>query len=251
MELTNEFTVPLSPERAWSVLTDLARIAPFLPGARLTEVTGDCHKGELDVKVGPIRATYKGAASFVELDSVAKRAVLQAEGRDTRQGRASATVTAKLSPEGSGTRVDIVTYLSVAGKVAQFGRGVLADLSVTRLDQFAECLGAQLTAEPATSVLPEPAGVRPDPPGAPPEDDGSDAASPVPGELADAEVDAAPRADILIGDGRYAAVRPIEPRALEVVVPRPAAGVPVAMRLVPLAVLAAVVGLFLVRRRRR
>ena len=94
MELTNEFTVPLAPDRAWEVLTDLERIAPCLPGARLTEVDGDDHRGEVKVKVGPITATYKGVARFLERDATARRAVLQAEGRDARQGNAAATITA-------------------------------------------------------------------------------------------------------------------------------------------------------------
>ena len=147
MELTNEFTVPLPPERAWAVLTDLERIAPCVPGARLTEIEGGEHRGEMKVKVGPITATYKGAAHLEASDEAEQRAVLRAEGSDARQGSASATVTATLAPEGSGTRVTLVTDLSVGGKVAQLGRGVLVDVSAKVLDQFAECLSGQLEAE--------------------------------------------------------------------------------------------------------
>jgi uncharacterized protein len=137
MELTNEFRVSVPVEEAWSVLTDLERIAPCMPGAELQEVEGDEYRGIVKIKVGPISAQYKGKASFQSLDSAAHRAVLKAEGRDTRgQGNASATVTAELGSEGSGTSVRITTDLNVTGKVAQFGRGVLADVSAKLLAQF-------------------------------------------------------------------------------------------------------------------
>jgi len=138
MELTNEFRVPASVERAWEVLTDVERIAPCLPGAELQEVDGDKYRGTVKVKVGPITAQYKGEASFLELDPEGRRAVLRAQGRDTRgQGTASATVTAQLEPDGDGTRVAVTTDLTISGRVAQFGRGVLADVSNKLMNQFA------------------------------------------------------------------------------------------------------------------
>ena len=141
MELTNEFHVSVPVERAWAVLTDVERIAPCMPGAELHEVEGDEYRGVVKVKVGPITAQYKGTATFVERDDDAHRAVLRAEGRDTRgQGNANATVTATLQPDGDGTRVEVVTDLAVTGKVAQFGRGVLADVSAKLLGQFVERL---------------------------------------------------------------------------------------------------------------
>jgi len=95
MEMTNEFRVATSPERTWVVLTDVPRIAPCLPGAELHDVEGDEYRGVVKVKVGPITAQYKGAATFVERDEAAGRMVLRAEGRETRgQGNASATITA-------------------------------------------------------------------------------------------------------------------------------------------------------------
>jgi hypothetical protein len=140
VELTNEFRVGVPVERAWAVLTDLERIAPCLPGAELQEVEGDEYRGIVKVKVGPITAQYKGAASFVELDAPT-RVVLKAEGRETRgQGGASARVTAVLEPDGDGTKVTVSTDLTVTGKVAQFGRGVLADVSAKLLTQFVDCL---------------------------------------------------------------------------------------------------------------
>src|SRR6202171_170837 len=97
MELTNEFRVGVPVEQAWAVLTDVERIAPCLPGAQLQEVEGDEYRGVVKVKVGPITAQYKGRASFIEQDTAGWKAVLKAEGRDTRgQGNASALVTATL-----------------------------------------------------------------------------------------------------------------------------------------------------------
>jgi carbon monoxide dehydrogenase subunit G len=137
MELTNDFRVALPVERAWAVLTDVERIAPCLPGAQLQEVAGDEYRGVVKVKVGPITAQYKGKATFLSLDEAARIAVLRAEGRETRgQGNASATITATLTPDDSGTAVSIVTDLTITGRVAQFGRGVLADVSAKLLDQF-------------------------------------------------------------------------------------------------------------------
>ena len=141
MELSNSFTVEVGPDRAWEVLTDVPAIAPCLPGAQLQEVDGEEYKGIVKVKVGPIVAQYRGAATFVEKDAEARRIVLRAEGRETRgQGNASATITAQLEPAGDGTHVTVTTDLTVTGKVAQFGRGVLADVSAKLLGQFVDNL---------------------------------------------------------------------------------------------------------------
>ncbi|MEO7429199.1 MAG: SRPBCC family protein [Acidimicrobiales bacterium] len=141
MDLTNDFRVALPVERAWAVLTDLEQIAPCMPGAQLQEVEGDEYRGVVKIKVGPITAQYKGKAVFVEQDAVRHVAVLRAEGRETRgQGNANATITATLTADGDGTAVSVVTDLTVTGRVAQFGRGVLADVSAKLLDQFVESL---------------------------------------------------------------------------------------------------------------
>ena len=141
MELTNTFDVSVPVETAWAVLTDVERIAPCLPGAQLQEIEGDEYRGVVKIKVGPITAQYKGKATFVEKDDVAHKAVLEAAGRDTRgQGNASATITALLEPVGDGTHVTVTTDLTVTGKVAQFGRGVLADVSAKLLGQFVDNL---------------------------------------------------------------------------------------------------------------
>ncbi len=145
MELINEFEVDAPLDVVWSVLTDVERIAPCLPGAQLQEVEGDEYRGVVKVKVGPITAQYKGAASFVEKDDAGYRAVLRAEGRDTRgTGNAAADITAEMAPTATGTLVTVTTDLKVTGKVAQFGRGVMADVSKKLMGQFADNLSELL-----------------------------------------------------------------------------------------------------------
>lgn len=166
MELTNDFRVALPVDEAWVILTDLERIAPCMPGAQLQEVEGDEYRGIVKIKVGPITAQYKGVATFTSMDDVAHVAVLRAEGRETRgQGNANATITATLTPGADGTAVSVVTDLQITGRVAQFGRGVLADVSAKLLGQFVECLektvlidapSAALDVEPVDVDLAEP-----------------------------------------------------------------------------------------------
>jgi len=157
MELTNEFRVAVPVDEAWKVLTDVERIAPCLPGAQLQEVEGDEYRGVVKVKVGPITAQYKGRATFVEQDESAGRVVLKADGRDTRgQGNASALITATLTSDGEGTTVRVVTDLTITGKVAQFGRGVLADVSSKLLDQFVESLERDVLAGSGGPAVEEP-----------------------------------------------------------------------------------------------
>lgn len=148
MELTNDFIVNAPFDRAWAVLTDVERIAPCMPGAQLKEVRGDEFLGTVKVKVGPITAEYQGTASWGERDVDAGRVVLRAQGRETRgQGNASATVTATLQADGMATKVSVVTDLSITGKVAQFGRGVLVDVSTKLLGQFVVALEADVLAD--------------------------------------------------------------------------------------------------------
>jgi carbon monoxide dehydrogenase subunit G len=162
MELTHEFRVAVPPAQAWAVLTDVERIAPCMPGAQLQEIEGEEFRGLVKVKVGPITAQYRGKATFLEKDESAGKLVLRAEGRDTRgQGNANATITATLVGEGDATKVTVVTDLTVTGKVAQFGRGVLADVSAKLLQQFVSCLetkvlsGDEAGAAPAAPPAPE------------------------------------------------------------------------------------------------
>lgn len=154
MELVNDFTVNVPVDEAWTTLTDVERIAPCLPGAQLQEIEGDTYRGVVKVKVGPILAQFKGQAQFVEKDDVAHKAVLKAEGRDTGgKGNASALITAQLTPKGdAATHVQVTTDLTITGKVAQFGRGAMADISNKLLGQFVENLETMVLAKPADAA---------------------------------------------------------------------------------------------------
>ena len=153
MDLNHKFIVNVPVNDAWVILTDLERIAPCLPGAQLTEVEGDTYRGQVKVKVGPIVAQFKGQASFVTRDDAAHTASLKAEGRDTTgKGTASAIITAQLtSITPTSTKCTVVTDLTISGKVAQFGRGALADVSDKLLAQFSENLNQLITSSPATT----------------------------------------------------------------------------------------------------
>ena len=138
MEINNSFEVKAPLDVAWATLTDLARIAPCLPGATLTSIEGDVYKGHVTVKVGPIVAKFGGQAIFQERNDTEHRAVLKGEGRDTTgKGNASAIITAQLEVvDASTTRCTVSTDLTITGKIAQFGRGALADVSDKLLKQF-------------------------------------------------------------------------------------------------------------------
>ena len=145
MELNNEFRVAVPAATTWEVLTDVERVAPCLPGATLLSVDGDEFTGAVKVKVGPITVSYKGEAAFVEKDAAAQRVVLKANGKETRgNGNAAAVVTAQLKDEGDSTSVVITTDLTISGKAAQFGRGVLADVAGNLIAQFAKALEADM-----------------------------------------------------------------------------------------------------------
>lgn len=148
MDLSHDFDVPLSIDEAWAVLTDLERVAPCMPGAQLDEIEGDEYRGKVRVKVGPVTVEYKGAATFLERVPETHTAVLRAAGRETKgQGNAAATVTATLTSAGEArTHVTVVTALDISGRVAQFGRGALADVSSKILGQFVENLERDLAA---------------------------------------------------------------------------------------------------------
>ena len=160
MDLNNEFTVGVPIGRAWEVLTDVEAISPCLPGAQLQEVEGEEYRGIVKVKVGPITAQYKGQAVFIEKDAVAHRIVLKAEGRDTRgQGNASAVITAVLvAASETSTTVTVHTDLTVTGKVAQFGRGVMADVSAKLMAQFADNLSTTVLGPVPAAIPSEAAG---------------------------------------------------------------------------------------------
>lgn len=148
MKLTHDFLVRLPVDEAWTVLTDLERIAPCMPGVRLDSADGDVFSGRLTVKVGPITADYAGKARFVERDVEAWTVVWRAEGRETKgKGNAAATVTMELAPEATGTRVAVQTDLAISGRLAQFGRGVLGEVSNRLLDQFVQALEREVAGD--------------------------------------------------------------------------------------------------------
>lgn len=257
MELTNEFSVNVPIERAWAVLTDVELIAPCLPGAQLEEIEGNEYRGGVKIKVGPITAQYKGKATFLEKDDVNHKAVLRAEGRDTKgQGNAAATITATLVPTATGTDVKVVTDLTITGKVAQFGRGVLADVSAKLLGQFVDCLEHDVLTRPeetlsnvaaasaaGTSAAVSATATAAAPTATPDAAPAAPVAAPAATETAStpsSSAPAAPVADATSSNGEAAkpTVRKIEYKAAEPVDLLEAAGSPVIKRAAPLAALA-------------
>jgi uncharacterized protein len=147
MKLDNEFTVGVPIDQAWGVLTDLELIAPCMPGAVLTGVKDGVYTGKVKIKVGPVSAEYAGTARFAEKDDAGYRAVIDARGRDSRgQGNATAVISALLRSEGTSTVVTVSTDLTIAGRIAQFGSGMIREVSAKLLTQFVECLEAKLSA---------------------------------------------------------------------------------------------------------
>lgn len=153
MKIENDFRVAAPIDQAWALLTDIPAIAPCLPGAELTGQDGDEFQGQMKVKVGPVTAEYAGSATIIEMNEADRVVTLKASGRDKRgAGNASADITATMTEDGDGTVVAISTDLKVSGKVAQFGRGVMADVSKKLLGQFAECIEGKLEAPAASDA---------------------------------------------------------------------------------------------------
>lgn len=147
MKIDNEFDVGVPVERAWQALTDLEGLAPCMPGAQLTGVEGEVYRGRVKVKVGPVISQFAGTARFVEKDEAAHHAVISAVGKDTRgAGNASATIDARLRAEGTGTVVTVTTDLNISGKLAQFGSGMIKEISEKLFAQFVENVEARLLA---------------------------------------------------------------------------------------------------------
>jgi carbon monoxide dehydrogenase subunit G len=219
MHLHHEFVVPVPVKQAWDVLLDIERIAPCLPGATVESVDGDSFAGRVKVKVGPITVTYRGTATFVRRDEESGRATIRADGREARgSGTAAATVEAVLHDQGDRTQVTLDTELAVTGRPAQFGRGVMVDVSNKLLGMFAECLERTLADQAAPA-----------------------AASGGPAEAAPGEPDAAPAAAVpgapaagpgpaaVPSAGRPEVGRPT-PEAIDLL---GAAGVPIVKRALP------------------
>ncbi|MBM4696269.1 membrane oxidoreductase [Rhodococcus hoagii] len=157
MKIADQFTVDAPIERAWEVLTDLEGIAPLLPGARMTGREGDDYLGTVKIKVGPVTTEFAGRASFAEKDARSHTAVIDARGKEKRgSGNASATITARLHEEGDATRVTVDTDMKVVGKLAQFGSGMISQVSAKLMGQFASSLEDRLAAETSGTATDEP-----------------------------------------------------------------------------------------------
>jgi carbon monoxide dehydrogenase subunit G len=151
VELEHQFTVAAPIDVAWGAFNDLERIAPCFPGAALTSYDGQAFEGLVKVKLGPISLQYKGNGQFIERDVDAHRAVIEAKGKDRRgNGTAAANVTALLTPNGDRTDIRVTTDLAITGRPAQFGRGVMQDVSNKLLGQFASCLEQKLATSAET-----------------------------------------------------------------------------------------------------
>lgn len=238
-QLINEFTVNRPIDEAWPLITDLERIAPCLPGAELQEIEGDTYRGVVKVKLGAISSQFKGEAHYVERDDEHYRAVIKGAGRDTGgRGNASAEITAQaesLSP--TSTRVAVTTDLHITGKVAQFGRGIMGDVSSKLMAQFADNLNQMIDEESSASAHDDATTAAADIADDSTSDSGADSSSATPGDT-DAPAEAtAPTVRRIAGP----ATEPID--LMEV------GGSSILKRIVPAAV-AIIVILFLLRRRR-
>lgn len=232
MDLQNSFVVPAGIDQAWATLMDVERLAPCLPGATLESYEGDDATGKVKVKVGPVQMTYTGKVHFVERDEATHRMVMDASGREARgSGTAAATATATLHDEGGDrTRVDVVTDLTITGKAAQFGRGVLQDVAAKIVGQFADNLAALMAADAVSEQPPAP--------------------EPAPGTATDSDSQAASAAP------RPSAPRPtpVLPHHDDAIDLLDTAGAPVLKRVAPILAAVTVVGLIwwlLSRRGRR
>src|ERR1700739_1351324 len=153
MKIANQFTVSAPIEQAWDVLSDLEQVIPLMPGAQLTGHEGDDYLGKVKVKVGPVTSEFSGKVRFVEQDRDQHRAVIDAKGKEYRgTGNAAATVTARLDEDGERTSVSVDTDLKIVGKLAQFGSGMLQQVSEKLLGQFVESREAKLAAENTNSA---------------------------------------------------------------------------------------------------
>jgi carbon monoxide dehydrogenase subunit G len=245
VKLENTFTVPVTADVAWRVLLDVERIAPCMPGATLTGRDGDDFTGTVKVKVGPVSLTYGGKATFASLDETNRVAVIEATGKETRgSGTAKAVITARMKETDGSTQVDVETDLTITGKPAQFGRGVMAEISGKLITQFADCLADTIAAPQTPSSEAEASGdADPTVP--------TSAVKPTPQE---AEKNGSPQP---ASTAPMAATPPLRP----VTTPRPTpeaidllgtAGLPVLKRLAPVvAVLGVVLGVLAIRRHRR
>ena len=211
MKLEQTFQVQAPIEQVWEALIDVERVAPCLPGAEITEASGDTFKGNFTVKLGPTTAAYRGEMQMESVDEAARTVTMRASGQDKRgQGGAKATIVSAMHEDGAGTRVEVETDFTITGRLARFGRGgMIKDISNTLLENFSSCLARAIEADGATA---EPADA-PSEPGAP------EAATPGP------TTSARPVGEVRVGVS--AAARPPTPTVSRPPPARPAPAKPV------------------------
>jgi carbon monoxide dehydrogenase subunit G len=266
MQLENKFTIDAPIDKAWEALNTPETVAPCFPGATLQEYEGDSFTGTVKVKLGPISLTYKGKGTYVSRDDENHKVVIEANGRDARgNGTASATVTGTMVAEGpNSTAVTMVTDMTITGRPAQFGRGVISDVADKIIGQFSACVASKLAPaaeEPAEAAAP--AAAAPSPAPAAPSGAGAEAPAPSAGSVAapatsgstngsgSAEAAAAAKGPALASAPKAAAGTPLrsEVDAIDLL---DSAGVPVLKRLAPVAGAALLLLIiFLIRRARR
>jgi carbon monoxide dehydrogenase subunit G len=177
MQIQDAFVVDAPVDRVWSYVLDVTKVAPCMPGAELTETVDDTTwKGKVAIKLGPVSMGFAGTVKMTERDDEAHHVALKADGREQRgRGAASALVTINMeADEGGGTKVAFVTDLTITGAAAQYGRGMIQDISAKLTNQFAECLKTNIGAEQAAALAVAPA---PPPSAGPTADAGGDGTS--------------------------------------------------------------------------
>ena len=146
MDLMHRFSVPAHIDEAWNAFNNLEGLAPCFPGATIDSIEGDEFTGSVKIKLGPVALVYNGSGRYVERNDEDRRVVIEARGKDKRgNGTATAIVTASFAESGEQTDVEVLTDLAITGKPAQFGRGVISDVSDKLLDQFVACVSGRFT----------------------------------------------------------------------------------------------------------
>jgi uncharacterized protein len=146
MDLTHRFSVPAHIDEAWNAFNNLEGLAPCFPGATIDSIEGDEFTGSVKIKLGPVALVYNGSGRYVERNDADRRVVIEARGKDKRgNGTATAIITASFAESGEQTDVEVLTDLAITGKPAQFGRGVISDVSDKLLDQFLACVSGRFT----------------------------------------------------------------------------------------------------------
>jgi carbon monoxide dehydrogenase subunit G len=152
--IENSFEIGAPPDKVYAFLLDVNRVVACVPGAELSEVVDpNTFKGKVKIKVGPVTVAYAGTATITDRDEAARSAVLAGEGRETTgPGNARARATMRVTESGSGSVVTVTTDFMVAGRVAQFGRGLMEDVSKSLVAQMAACIKSKLEAPEAPAA---------------------------------------------------------------------------------------------------